>query len=389
MGHINHHDLREAVQKGVITGVELDMSSEPDFCEACIKGKAQRQSFPKKSETKYTHYGEKIVSDLWGPAQVKSLGGALYSYTNIDLYTHEERITFLPRKSNTFKAYCAYEAWVWVHRGAQIKVYGSDRDGKFTSAEIKAYQDATGTTRDLTVHDSPQSNGVAERANRTIVEGARTMLIAAKLPKNLWAEAKRHMVWLRNRAPCSALPNNVTLIQMATGRKPNISRLCPWGAHAYVRLRKAGKLESKVEEVRFIGIDEQSKGYRVYWPKRHAVTVERDVYFDRNAAVSSDSVQIEGEWDLPVNPDPPQASTPAEVIPKVETNNSTVTSTESTESSPEPSRIDEKSGETPLKLPQNDTSTDSNQLAPKSAPHLCTHRNSLIGLPQFDPTQFG
>ncbi|KAG5719565.1 hypothetical protein E4T56_gene14204 [Termitomyces sp. T112] len=126
MGHINHSDLQEAVHQGVINGIELDMSSVPEFCEACTKGKAQCQSFPKKSDTKYTHYGKKIVSNLWGPAQIKSLGGALYSYTNIDLYTHEECIMFLAHKSNTFKAYCDYEAWVKVHQGVQIKTYGSD-----------------------------------------------------------------------------------------------------------------------------------------------------------------------------------------------------------------------------------------------------------------------
>ena len=83
------------------------------------------------------HYREKIVSDLWGPVQVKSLGGVLYLYTNIDLYTHQECIMFLLCKSDTFKAYCAYEAWVWVYQGAQIKIDGIDGGSKFTSTEIK------------------------------------------------------------------------------------------------------------------------------------------------------------------------------------------------------------------------------------------------------------
>ncbi|RDB30673.1 hypothetical protein Hypma_006012 [Hypsizygus marmoreus] len=139
MGHINHKDLWEAVHLEMITGIELDMMSEPEFCKFCVKGKATRHFFPKESETEYTKYGEKVVADTWGPAQIESLGGAKYYYLNFDKYSHEEYIDFLCCKSDTFTHYKEYEAWVKIQCDAPIVIYGCDREGEFMSKEFSEY----------------------------------------------------------------------------------------------------------------------------------------------------------------------------------------------------------------------------------------------------------
>jgi hypothetical protein len=54
MGHINHDNLRKMVKEGMVKGIELDFSSKPEFCKVCIKAKADRKPFPKKSKTVYT-----------------------------------------------------------------------------------------------------------------------------------------------------------------------------------------------------------------------------------------------------------------------------------------------------------------------------------------------
>ncbi|GJS98157.1 retrovirus-related pol polyprotein from transposon TNT 1-94 [Tanacetum coccineum] len=46
-----------------------------------------------------------------------------------------------------------------------------------------------GISHETSVPRSPQQNGVVERRNRTLMEAARTMLIFAKAPLFLWAEA--------------------------------------------------------------------------------------------------------------------------------------------------------------------------------------------------------
>ena len=46
MGHVNHEDLCQMVEKGMITGINLDMSSKTEFCESCMKAKATHKPFP-------------------------------------------------------------------------------------------------------------------------------------------------------------------------------------------------------------------------------------------------------------------------------------------------------------------------------------------------------
>ncbi|KAH0586007.1 hypothetical protein H2248_007284 [Termitomyces sp. 'cryptogamus'] len=87
--------------------------------------------------------------------------------------------------------------------------------------------------------------------------------------------------------------------RMATGNKPDVLRVCKWGAHAYIKLLKAGKLDLKVKEEKFIGID---------GPSKHKISIERDVYFSKEAALNPDNIQIEEEWGLPANLDSPQVS---------------------------------------------------------------------------------
>ena len=185
MGHVNHEDLRQMVEKGMVTGINLDLSSKPDFCEICITAKATRKSFPKESQTEYKAYGDKVVADVWGPAPVKSIGGKEYYVLFQDLFSHEERIYFLKQKSEVFEYYKKYEAWLKVQRNGRVGILGCNRGGEFTSQEFTDYLENAGTIRHLTVHDSPASNGAVERANRTHLDGARAMMEAAKLPKNL------------------------------------------------------------------------------------------------------------------------------------------------------------------------------------------------------------
>ena len=136
LGHLNFRTLYEMVSKGVIIRITLKKSSEAEFCSACIQGKAHRKAFPKESETTYTVYGDKIVVNLWGPVQVNSLGGHPYYQLYHDMFTHEDHIDFLKQKSEAFKRYLKYEAWVKVQHNAVIKCLGSDSGGEYISKEF-------------------------------------------------------------------------------------------------------------------------------------------------------------------------------------------------------------------------------------------------------------
>ena len=80
MGHVNHDDLHCMVEKGMVTGISLDMSSKAEFCKVCIKAKVMHKPFLRESKTEYNAYGNKIVSDVWGLSHVKLLGGNIITF---------------------------------------------------------------------------------------------------------------------------------------------------------------------------------------------------------------------------------------------------------------------------------------------------------------------
>jgi GAG-pre-integrase domain len=112
MGHVNYDDLCKMVQDGMVMGIKLNLDLKPEFCEACIKAKATCKLFPKKSETMYQNYSDKVVANTWGPALVESLGHKRYFQLYQNLSSHEECVYFNHEKSESFDNYKKYEAWV-------------------------------------------------------------------------------------------------------------------------------------------------------------------------------------------------------------------------------------------------------------------------------------
>jgi hypothetical protein len=78
-----------------------------------------------------------------------------------------------------------------------------------------------GMAQKLTVHDTPQHNGVAECHNRTIVEQICALLHSSGLPKTLWGEAAHHVVWLLNRISTKAVDGK-TPYEAIFGKKPDL-----------------------------------------------------------------------------------------------------------------------------------------------------------------------
>ena len=85
---------------------------------------------------------------------------------------------------------------------------------------------------EVTVPDSPEMNGLAERMNRTILVKAKCMCSHADLLKSLWAETASTAWYVHNRLPNAPLKykshHDVWYI-----RKPYLSNLRVFGCVAY------------------------------------------------------------------------------------------------------------------------------------------------------------
>jgi hypothetical protein len=89
---------------------------------------------------------------------------------------------------------------------------------------------------ELTAPYSPSQNSIAERMNHTLVELARVMLTASKLPEFLWEPAISHVAYVRNCAYTTSIQGQ-TPYQGWEGTKPNVSHLREFGAPVWVLLQ--------------------------------------------------------------------------------------------------------------------------------------------------------
>ena len=99
------------------------------------------------------------------------------------------------------------------------------------------YLKSQGIEYNPTAGYSPQSNGVAERMNRTLFDMACTMLDSSGAPLELWGEAVLAATHIRNRLPSRTLDGK-TPHEAWTGQKPMIGHIRKWGCKVYRHINK-------------------------------------------------------------------------------------------------------------------------------------------------------
>lgn len=129
---------------------------------------------------------------------------------------------------------------------------------------------------------TPEQNGVAERANRSIIEKTRTLLHEGRMDKRFWGEAVNTAIHFLNLSPTRSLRTQVPE-QVWTGKDVDLSGLRVFGCSAYVHIPKEKrlKLDAKSKELFFVGYCSDTKGYRLADAKG-ALTKARDVVFIEN-----------------------------------------------------------------------------------------------------------
>src|ERR1700731_2198789 len=280
LGHINYAAVKHAVSAGKITGIEIDDTSDSPFCDACAQAKLHCLPFPEKASNRAKNYGERIHTDVWGPTATTSIGGNRYTVDFVDDATKWDETVPIQKKSQALAAYKKLEAEINTHEDTKIKYLHSDRGGEFNGDLFSEHLSAKGTKRELTVHDTHEQVGVVERWNRTKAELARAMLIDSKLPKHLWGAAMSHAAWIKNRSPTRALDCR-TPFHARYGKHPNLFNLVPFGTRAWAKIVDASKIDRRARLGHFVGFDSTSTGYRIYFPDKKLIRVEREVVFNR------------------------------------------------------------------------------------------------------------
>ncbi|GFV52498.1 retrovirus-related Pol polyprotein from transposon TNT 1-94 [Trichonephila clavipes] len=155
------------------------------------------------------------------------------------------------------------------------------------------------STNNYEIWHNSESNGKAERANRVLLERARSLLYESKLPLKFWAEAIN----------CSTQVSNVTPrkgkekipLEIWTGNKPKLNYLKKFGFVAYFHVPKVLRNKFEVPGRRgiMLGYARERRGYRIYDIKNHKVIEDRSVKFNEYLKGSNYLGEIENEtWDI-------------------------------------------------------------------------------------------
>ncbi|GJR80953.1 retrovirus-related pol polyprotein from transposon TNT 1-94 [Tanacetum coccineum] len=140
------------------------------------------------------------------------------------------------------------------------------------------------------------------KRNRTLVEAARTMLSAAKVPLFFWVEAITTTCFTQNRS--LVIPRREkTPYHIINGQKPFVKFFHIFGSLCYIVKdgENLDKIKEKGDACIFVGYSTQSRAYRVY-NKRTKVIVETiHVNFDELPHMASDHVSSDP---VPQSPTP-------------------------------------------------------------------------------------
>ncbi|CAI7868188.1 unnamed protein product [Closterium sp. NIES-53] len=128
-------------------------------------------------------------------------------------------------------------------------------------------------------------NGIAERANRTITETARGLLIEAGLPDYFWPDAVRSACVAKNRALTHVGADKWVPYVEWIGRKPKVDMLRVFGCMCMALVPKHlrhNKLGAKAIWAVHLGMAQNSKGWLLWDPFTKKFLVSRDWKFMEN-----------------------------------------------------------------------------------------------------------
>ncbi|GJS90521.1 retrovirus-related pol polyprotein from transposon TNT 1-94 [Tanacetum coccineum] len=160
---------------------------------------------------------------------------------------------------------------------------------EFVNQTLREYYETVGISHETSVARSPQQNGVVERRNRTLIEAARTMLIYAKAPLFLWAEAVATACYTQNRSMIRRR-HGKTPYELLHNKPPDLSYLHVFGALCYPTndSENLGKLQPKADIGIFIGYAPTKKAFRIYNRRTKRIIETIHVDFDELTAMASE-----------------------------------------------------------------------------------------------------
>ena len=300
LGHVNKDKISSMIRRQQLKIQRK--SSANDTCTDCSSGKQIRGPF-KGHLDKAESTGEVIHSDVLGPLP-QSFEGFQYIVSFIDEWTRYATIIPMKHKSDVFNCFKEFQLHFEKQYDATIKSVHSDNGGEYTPLAQYAKEQGIRITRSAPY--TPESNGIAERMNRTLVETVRTTLYQAGMSKMFWVEAMRNAVRVRNSLPGH---KGISPYEALTNRKPNLENFRPFGCLGMVHVHAGARKKLDIKSIPCVLLCTlDGRNYRMYDPNTRKVLVSRNVVFTEHkfplkegngtCLLEEDAIDSDGSYEI-------------------------------------------------------------------------------------------
>ncbi|GJX73442.1 integrase, catalytic region, zinc finger, CCHC-type containing protein [Tanacetum coccineum] len=165
-----------------------------------VRGKSKKKPNKPKSEDTNQEKLYLLHMDLYGPMRVASVNGKKCILVIVDDYSRFTWVKCLRSKDEAPDFIIKFLKMIQVRLQVPVRRIRTDNGTEFVNQTLREYYEKVGISHETSVARSSQQNDVVERRNRTLIEVARTMLIYAKAPLILWAEAVATACYTQNRS---------------------------------------------------------------------------------------------------------------------------------------------------------------------------------------------
>uniref|UniRef100_A0AAV1TD78 Integrase catalytic domain-containing protein n=1 Tax=Peronospora matthiolae TaxID=2874970 RepID=A0AAV1TD78_9STRA len=278
-GHASHDSVAKVLAKNKIcTG-----SISNKLCNVCELSKQARKPYP-THDTGVNVRSDIVCSDVLRPISPASRSGCAYAVTFIMMKTRFVKVYPVVRKSDVLSKFIEFRQYMKTQAGVSVRTIRSENGGEYTSTDMKTYCALKTVKQKFMIPHNPPQNGMAERANRTLVEMARCMQKDRDMEKTLWAEALVTAAYIRNTISTATRTHN-TPFEETFNRLFACGSLRVFGTEcfAHVPKTKRSKLDDSGVRCRMLGYLENQKGYRLLNASTGHIMHSRSVTIDESA----------------------------------------------------------------------------------------------------------
>ncbi|MBW0553600.1 hypothetical protein O181_093315 [Austropuccinia psidii MF-1] len=223
---------------------------------------------------------EKIHFDL---LEIKpyAKNSAQYGLVIINDFSRFNRIMILSNKYQAETNLISFIREIKNKTGNYPSYLHSDRGGEFSSTKFMTECGKLGICFERGPADSPQSNGITERFNQSLLIKIRCLLAQCNLPINFWDEAANHASTIINLLPSRALNWNspVSILkthEMLIEPLRQIDSLIPFVIKVFVHQQNKLKPLPPCKPLLYLGYEKYSDAMQFFDPTSRKIVVSRD-----------------------------------------------------------------------------------------------------------------